>query len=281
MKEWVIRAASGLVYVLLILVFTQFLPLSILLFGFALISVNELFRLFDLPQKGSVKSIFYLGMVLSFLPFLLLDAYLLIPEFLTPINNVMEVLGSEKVILFVPFALVINLIYLTGRRSNQRGWALPFIYVVLPLILAIDFQNQNKMQLALSPVLMVFVIIWCSDTFAFVTGKLFGKSKIAPAISPGKTWEGAFGGLFFACLAALLLQINFIQDQISFILLILGVVWIVVAGILGDLLESKFKRTKGLKDSGNIMPGHGGILDRLDSFLLAMPVAYLYFGLIL
>ncbi|GMR07176.1 MAG: phosphatidate cytidylyltransferase [Gammaproteobacteria bacterium] len=121
-------------------------------------------------------------------------------------------------------------------------------------------------------VLLVLALVWGTDTGAYIFGKRFGKHKMAPAISPGKTWEGVFGGMLTGIIVVLvagrILALN-ITD--SMILLLLAIIMIIFS-IVGDLAISIFKRSRGLKDSGNIIPGHGGTLDRIDSLLAAFPV---------
>lgn len=114
-----------------------------------------------------------------------------------------------------------------------------------------------------------FVGIWASDIGAYFTGKAFGKRKLCPAISPGKSWEGFFGGLLSGCLASGLIWHAWL-DMPWPITVLLGLV-LVVCGVLGDLAESMVKRMAGVKDSGTILPGHGGILDRVDALLPAIP----------
>ncbi|MDA0278164.1 MAG: phosphatidate cytidylyltransferase [Bacteroidetes bacterium] len=119
----------------------------------------------------------------------------------------------------------------------------------------------------------IFLIIWMNDSFAYLIGKQFGKNKLYPSVSPKKTVEGAIGGLVFGLLAAVLIaQIDPLLSLSQWLLLATVVV---ITGNLGDLLESKFKRVAGVKDSGAILPGHGGMLDRLDSLIFAAPFAYL------
>jgi len=119
----------------------------------------------------------------------------------------------------------------------------------------------------------IFLIIWMNDSFAYLVGKQFGKNKLYPSVSPKKTVAGAVGGLLFGLLAAVLIaQIDPLLSLSQW--LILATV-VVITGNLGDLLESKFKRVAGVKDSGAILPGHGGMLDRLDSLIFAAPFAYL------
>ena len=138
-------------------------------------------------------------------------------------------------------------------------------------------------------VLALFILIWCSDTFAYCGGSLFGKHKMFERISPKKTWEGfAIGGLFTCAAAAGLSFIPYFSDALLYgastttnvlAWVFFGLI-VFVMGTLGDLIESMFKRAYGVKDSGNIMPGHGGMLDRFDSFLFAMPFCLIYWVLI-
>ena len=123
-------------------------------------------------------------------------------------------------------------------------------------------------------VFMLFVLIWSSDSFAYFTGRLFGKHKMAPKISPKKTWEGFAGGVFFTLILGYFIEQKFQELRGNW--MVIGFLVSVFAPI-GDLVESQLKRTFGVKDSGNIIPGHGGVLDRLDSFIIAAPVVYLYF----
>ena len=123
--------------------------------------------------------------------------------------------------------------------------------------------------------LLVLVLVWTTDTAAYYTGRHLGKRQLAPAISPKKTWAGAVGGAGGAVLVALvfvflMLPVLAWHDTLA-VALICG-----IAGQIGDLAESRFKRTVGVKDSGRLLPGHGGVLDRLDALTLAAPLVYLY-----
>jgi len=122
--------------------------------------------------------------------------------------------------------------------------------------------------------MFLFILIWSSDTFAYCSGRLFGKHKMAPTISPKKTWEGFIGGVILT-----LVLCYFIESRFGYLRgnwIIVGVL-VATFAPLGDLVESQLKRNFNVKDSGNIIPGHGGILDRLDSFILCAPVIYIYF----
>jgi phosphatidate cytidylyltransferase len=125
----------------------------------------------------------------------------------------------------------------------------------------------------------ILVMIWVNDSFAFLVGKNFGKTKLFVSVSPKKTIEGFIGGLVFALIAGYIIS-TFNKDFTITNWLIIALI-VSVIGTIGDLVESKFKRQANIKDSGNIMPGHGGMLDRLDSLLFAAPFVYLYINFII
>lgn len=124
------------------------------------------------------------------------------------------------------------------------------------------------------PLLALMLVVWIADTAAYFTGRAIGKHKLAPSVSPGKTWEGAVGAIVAVCMYALFLQYKqWLSLPLStYVLLIIAVLFTAVS-IVGDLMESLFKRQAGLKDSGHLLPGHGGILDRVDSLLAVLAVA--------
>lgn len=141
----------------------------------------------------------------------------------------------------------------------------------LSFLLMLPFLNEVYTS---NFILAILLLIWINDSFAFLIGKNFGKRKLFPSVSPKKTIEGFLGGVFFTLLAA-----YFISNYLSFFIplqwVVIGAI-VSVFGTLGDLVESKFKRQANAKDSGHIMPGHGGLLDRLDSLLFVAPFVYLY-----
>jgi len=154
------------------------------------------------------------------------------------------------------------------------------IYILLPLSLIL-FITQNQLTgFEYNPEILIgtLFIIWTYDTGAYISGILLGKHKMAPSISPKKSWEGFFGGMVFAVLMGFLYA--------SFTTMLSLADWvilsfiIVLTGTAGDLFESLLKREAGVKDSGKIMPGHGGILDRFDSLLLIIHFVFLYIYLI-
>jgi phosphatidate cytidylyltransferase len=149
------------------------------------------------------------------------------------------------------------------------------IYVALPFSFALGLPKYTSYDSTFSyEVLFLFILIWSSDTFAYIVGRTIGKHKMAPKISPKKTWEGYFGGVILTLILSYFVEMY--QPQLRGNWMVVGFL-IAIFAPLGDLVESQLKRTFGVKDSGNIMPGHGGVLDRLDSFILCVPVVYLYF----
>ena len=164
------------------------------------------------------------------------------------------------------------------------------LYIALPFsllnILAFHATPQGFVAYDAILPLSVFVFLWMNDTGAYLCGSLLGKHKLFPRISPGKSWEGSIGGGILVILVAVLVW--YLTDQYNLNQLgLTAVEWVglgltvVVFGTWGDLVESLFKRTLGIKDSGNILPGHGGMLDRFDSSLLAIPAAVVYLYTIL
>jgi phosphatidate cytidylyltransferase len=122
----------------------------------------------------------------------------------------------------------------------------------------------------------ILILIWTNDTFAYVVGKNMGKTKLFPSVSPKKTIEGFAGGMIFTVISSVLLSKFFIESKILYIWIIIAII-VSIFSTLGDLIQSKFKRVAGIKDSGKIMPGHGGILDRLDSIIFVIPIINLFY----
>ncbi|UQB41378.1 CDP-archaeol synthase [Thiomicrospira microaerophila] len=127
--------------------------------------------------------------------------------------------------------------------------------------------------------LLSLAMIWLVDTGAYFSGRRFGKHKLAPYVSPGKTWEGVIGGVLLAMSVALITWFVFdINYQPGLVVYVLGLSLIAGLSVYGDLFESLMKRQVGLKDSGKILPGHGGVLDRIDSLLLALPLYWIFWA---
>lgn len=188
---------------------------------------------------------------------------------------------------FVSFAIVPLLAVMTSTLysdNKEPGSATSllagFLYIAIPvsLVSLTVFRNGDFDAMLL---LCFFVIIWGTDVGAFLLGSALGKKldkKLCPAISPKKTWIGFWGGMALAVMAALALKWAGLLELPALHCIVLAVL-MNIAGVFGDLFESKWKRMSGVKDSGKIIPGHGGVLDRMDSALFAIPVGAAYLAL--
>lgn len=192
---------------------------------------------------------------------------------------------------FVPYLLTIIYLFISElylrAEDPVHNWAysmLSQMYIALPFstINALAFVQQGDGTVSFVSLLplSIFIFLWVSDTGAYCCGSLLGRHKLFPRVSPGKSWEGSIGGAVFVLIAACVMWYFTTGDDGKSILTLpawigLGLV-VVVFGTWGDLVESLFKRHLGIKDSGNILPGHGGMLDRFDSSLMAFPASLVY-----
>jgi phosphatidate cytidylyltransferase len=182
------------------------------------------------------------------------------------------VVAWYMVMVAVAFWVVIAPIWLITRCRIKNLWAMAIVgwVVIFPTWLALSMLHIIGQKI----LLMTLIAVWIADSAAYFAGKRFGKRKLAPLISPGKTWEGVLG----ACLAVsaygifLCVFLNIGRHYYQF-WIIVGLLGITVSSIMGDLLESLVKRQAGVKDSGNLLPGHGGILDRIDGLTASLPLA--------
>jgi phosphatidate cytidylyltransferase len=185
-------------------------------------------------------------------------------------------------VLLLSIVLMAGFLAAAGRRDALRDRALGLmanmtgtLYLALFLYPALPLRFEFGSRLGLHWLIILLAVIWVGDTAALFVGKSIGRTPLAPTISPKKTNEGALGGLAGGTLAAVLIQHFLFKDlplnHVIFASLLLG-----VSGQLGDLAESMLKRAAQVKDSSHIIPGHGGVLDRIDSLLFALPVQYLY-----
>lgn len=183
--------------------------------------------------------------------------------------------------VFFLFVLGIAALTLATRRPLVE--ALPaagisasgFILVAFPLSFAISLRGSSAQGPAL--LLFVLVIVWVSDTAAYFAGRAIGKHPFAPKLSPNKTWEGAIAGFLGSLVVAFVFMP---RVNVPLVHLLTMAALGNVAGQVGDLLESGYKRSAGIKDSGTLLPGHGGVLDRIDALILAIPVVWYYWILI-
>jgi len=198
----------------------------------------------------------------------------------------------DNFVVMVPY--ILSIVYLmvselyTGNKNAINDWAYTMfgqIYIALPFslinILAFEMAPDGTgVRFDTLLPLSIFIFLWANDTGAYCTGSLLGKHKLFPRISPAKSWEGSIGGGILVLIVAAILGYIANDGSDTHTLNIaqwmgLGLV-VVLFGTWGDLVESLFKRTLGVKDSGNILPGHGGMMDRFDSSLMAIPAAVVY-----
>ena len=202
-------------------------------------------------------------------------------------------IGITPPAVFIPYLLTIVYLFISElytKASNPiNNWAytmLPQLYIALPMAMVnvLAFRGDIN-SIAFTPLLplSIFIFLWTNDTGAYCSGSLFGRHKLFPRISPGKSWEGSIGGGLLVLVVAALIGWGEQTGKLADAHTGFGIVqWmglgltVVFFGTWGDLVESLFKRTLGIKDSGNILPGHGGMLDRFDSSLLALPAAVVY-----
>lgn len=279
MRNVLTRTASGIVYIALMVaaVFTQWVAVP-LTFFLIVVGIRELYKMYETPElKVRYPFAIVAGLTMA-LAFLFASQFYLFVRGLPHEPGIRITIFPYEGVLILLSVVAVFLPELFTRHENpvqNIGMGLlSLVWIVLPLsVLFFVWSVQCPAQ-----VLGFFILIWMADTAAYVFGSLFGKHKLAPEISPGKTWEGFLGSCVVTVgLAVGLSYIPFFQSA--------GLKvwhWIVVAlltevfGLLGDLIESMFKRKAGVKDSGNIIPGHGGVLDRVDSILFATLPVWLF-----
>ena len=262
------RSLTGILFVLIVAGALWLGQISFF-FLFALIITGGLWEFFVITTKthSSLVKVLTIGMGLTVFTFTFLHAsgrlasswlpLLFLGFFLLAIVNLFQKTKFPK----DTFLLTSGILYIAGSLSTAN-------YIVFSKASLVNLPYQFEM------ILSIFIIIWLNDTMAYIGGKWTGKHKLAPTISPKKTWEGTLTGFIFAALTSLVLSELLFDLGIIHALLLGGL--ISAAATTGDLLESALKRDAGVKDSGSLLPGHGGILDRFDAALFAIPVAFFY-----
>lgn len=270
MNESLKRLISGVVYVALLLIATSYSVTSFyILFGiFMVIAIYEFCALVHLNK---IIPILIGGL-----------AFYTAIQFKTNKTNDILILITT---LFVSTKCLLLLFNSKREKIDSVSKYVYLIgYVILPFIIIskIPFSyNIFKPKIIIS----IFILIWTNDTFAYIVGKSIGKHKLLEKISPKKTIEGFIGGMFFSVIAGILISKFYFQPKPHYLYTSMAIwsisaIIISVFSTLGDLIESKFKRIAGVKDSGTIMPGHGGVLDRLDSIIFVAPFVYLFYQIL-
>ena len=264
MREILVRALSGIVYVAVIIGSTLYAKESFYLVFYAImmLCLYEFKNLIHLSYRWTfiVATLVYLNAIFP----ALLDA---------------KYLHSLLIVsLFIPviYQLFKSKITLTSSKLGHYFLALAYIALPFAMLIQIPFiDGEYHPEIIIS----IFILIWVSDTFAYLVGSQIGKTKLYEKVSPNKTIEGALGGLVAAVIGGYIISLYFVKEIALFHWLIIAVIAFGF-GLLGDLIESKFKREAGVKDSSNFIPGHGGFLDRLDSIIFAAPFVYVYLHII-
>lgn len=272
-KKTTVRALSGAVYVALIILACWWgVPGVVFLAGlFSAIGVTE-FRKMHLNSGATDSLRLYnilgaLALTLSFLP--------------------SDVLAYPFFILWLAWLIGRMIITIYSKCDRpEMGFATDItaqIYISLPLALLIGFALH--LQSAVStcmPILAMFILIWVNDTGAFLVGSSFGRHRLFERVSPKKSWEGFWGGLILCAIVGAIFGLT--DSALSecphvdkALFWTLGGIVVSIASTFGDLFESVIKRNLHLKDSGNLIPGHGGILDRIDSLLMVIPAVLIYY----
>ncbi|MDC0176683.1 phosphatidate cytidylyltransferase [Polaribacter sp.] len=258
------RIFSGIIYVLIFLSAILYSKESYILLTclFGLLCVWEFSKLIQF--KGFIGYIFF-----GFTLFLILKR----PESYATIGILVITIISS---LFLTYKLFTKKeITFSNDRSKLGLLTRYVVFSMIFLVLLPIYKGVYNPHLMIS----ILIIIWVNDSFAFLVGKNFGKRKLFVSVSPKKTQEGFLGGFAIALLSAYVIS-RFNNDFTLTNWFVIAFI-VSVIGTIGDLVESKFKRQANIKDSGNIMPGHGGILDRLDSLLFVAPFVYLYINFII
>lgn len=261
MSESLVRALSGIVYIC-ILVGAMFLSEISFIAVFLLLMTIAVFEFANIVKLNSKYTT-------------LIVLCTIIGLFIVPKQQI-----KFLPLMSIPFHLWLTYLLFFRKKINyqlffQKKTHL-FGYIILPYLAIIQlvyFNGTYQPKLLLS----YFILIWTNDTFAYICGRKFGKRKLFETISPKKTIEGFAGGIIAAILVGTILHSSIVSDFFSYLIWGIIALCIGIFGTIGDLIESKYKRQEQIKDSGKILPGHGGILDRMDSIIFIAPFILLIY----
>ncbi|MGK4568884.1 phosphatidate cytidylyltransferase [Flavobacterium sp. 3HN19-14] len=293
MNETLKRSISGAVYIILLVASILYSTESFfILFGiFLIIAVTEFS---SLTKLNKIIPIILALLVYSSLSYLVLfkndlkdEIHFTLSGKNYGITDVIDI--TTKISLAISIlAAIKGIVFLFSHSANTLSsfskYAFLLGYLIFPFIMITKIPFGEK---GYNPKILIsiFILIWTNDTFAYVVGKSIGKHKLFERISPKKTIEGFVGGVIFAIVAGFLISKYYFNPSPKHFDKSV-IIWTITAfivsffGTIGDLIESKFKRIAGVKDSGNIMPGDGGVLDRLDSIIFAAPFVFLFYQIL-
>ncbi len=256
MHKFLVRAASGIIYAAVII-------FAIVHGGWSLWALAIVFAVIGICELDRMA----MGFSRRTLPIFIIDI-------LSVLSLISLAVCNYAIILWIVLQLIrIAVVYFLRKKNpDQRYVPASTAYIGIPFCCMV-FDPMHRLPL------LIFVMLWLNDSGAYIVGSLTGRHKLCPSISPNKTWEGFIGGVGIT-----LIGTYFLQHYLGYFFGMEGYslgIWMLLAastcifGTIGDLIESKLKRKYGFKDSGNWIPGHGGLLDRIDSFLIAFPIAFL------
>ena len=292
MNETLKRTISGAIYVILLLTSILFSTESFfILFGiFLIIAIYEFCNLIQIHKVLPILfgTLLYTAVTLiSHYNKITTDA--INQAFNTAFEIRINIQQLDLVLLVIALVVSVKcILFLFYDNIQKISISSKYLYLLGYIILPFIFITKISFGVNdYNPKIIIglFILVWTNDTFAYIVGKSIGKNKLFEKISPKKTIEGFIGGIIFAVLSGFLISKYYIRPNPEFsqksILIWTSIAVIVgIMGTIGDLIESKFKRIAGVKDSGNIMPGHGGILDRLDSVIFVAPIIFLFYQIL-
>lgn len=261
------RTLSGIIYLIIIIgsLFLGKYTFGVIFLVMGILALSEYYHLQGIPFFGKVALPGLVTGAVAFILSFLVASYLAPPQALAIL------------VLFPVLFLVFSLYAVKSNYTNNLPVIITgLIYVMVPLSLMnfLAFPLFNHHVYTHRLVLGILILVWVNDTAAYVTGSIFGRHRLFERVSPKKSWEGFVGGMLFTLAAAWWMHMLMgIADREHW--LVLAAI-VSVFGVYGDLAESLIKRNAGRKDSGSLIPGHGGVLDRVDSLLFVVPVSFLY-----
>lgn len=268
MKDLSKRTITGTIYVIVVISAIIFSPIILSVF-FGIIGLIALYEFYKNSKGKDILAQKTLGYILG------ITTYLSFALKAFQINNIYPIILS----LLLVFLIFIIELYRNKEKpfTNIAYTILGIVYIVIPMGLTNFVVNPTLSTNIFIPILLlsIFILAWTNDSFAYLVGVKFGKNRLFERISPKKSWEGFFGGLIAVQIASIILYKYTNTPLFFYDFMVIGLI-VSIIGTLGDLVESMFKRQMGVKDSGNILPGHGGILDRFDILFFIIPFIFSY-----
>ena len=262
-----IRAITGFLFVIILLAGTYYgeYTASFLFLIIITLGVRELFNIAKKDEKISPHGVW--GIVICGISFIIFAL------------TTQDLIDNKYLFTIIPLLFSTFIIELFRKKEkpfvNLSYTILGIIYITVPFSMLYELGfHQNEEKYNYQIIIGFFILLWANDTGAYLAGRYLGKHKLFERISPKKTWEGSIGGAIISLSSAYFISLFYNHLELSNWIIISIIV--TIFGGLGDLVESMFKRSLNIKDSGSIMPGHGGILDRFDGLLLAVPFVYFY-----